>query len=205
MRHSDAVLRKDTMKKKHFSLSLICFFVVMNVVLCFSSLYIVKDVIVVDAATISGEVKILVSDANIYTDASDKADVIQTLSEGDNAFVTGEKDDFYMVFYQGSTGYILKSAIDGQKSSAENASTEINQIKNASIAASARASEAASKEAVQKELNSRELLDQSYVEAYEHQVKVERNMMIIKIIIGILVGLVIIIGIRINKKSSQST
>ena len=136
----------------------------------------------VRAENVSGEVRTLVQDTDILSEASEGGTVTASLKSGDYVFVTGESGDYYVVYYKGNTGYIPRTAIDGTPDSS-------------GLASSARASEQSSIEAVSSELELEQQANETYTESLERQRTAQRNAMYWKIIIGSLVTAMIAVTI----------
>ncbi len=138
-----------------------------------------------EAVVITGYPIALPQAATAYDAPSEDANVVHEFAAGDPIFKIGEDNGYIVINYKGESLYIKSDVFDAESMAA------------------AEASVAAQAEEVAKELEQMQQNDQTYVDSYMRQLKSQRNALIWKIVIGVLVALFIIISVVIAVQNSK--
>ena len=126
---------------------------------------------------------------NVSTDSSllEKADAkspkVASLSKGDMVFVTGESGDFYEVYYQGKTAYILKENV-GNKLIAEESSKDKQDEK---VSKEKLKESGVNKKELNEEFENHANADEIYIDSYLAQMRAKRNAFIWRTVIIVLI------------------
>ncbi|WP_185752394.1 hypothetical protein [Butyrivibrio sp. AE2032] len=134
---------------------------------------------------VSGQIIGLAGDADAYVSPDASSEKKASFAAGDSVYMISENDGWYEIFYKGETLYIPSDAIS----------------QDAFASAQAQAQEAA--EAAAEELEQQEKQDAATAEAFVRQQRAERNALIWKIVIGILVVAIIAVSIVIAVKGKD--
>ena len=137
-----------------------------------------------ETANISGTVMTVNMDVSAYEKPDENSSVIVTFKAGENVFVTEKTDEWLKIFYQGKTAYINRN---------DNSADEIASVAEASI-----------NESLEAEFKQKEQFDITYVDSFERQQKRNRNAMIWKIVIGVLVLAIVAISVIIAVKNMRN-
>ncbi|MBR4667563.1 MAG: hypothetical protein IKO76_02260 [Butyrivibrio sp.] len=138
-----------------------------------------------EAVVITGYPIALPQAATAYDAPSEDANVVHEFAAGDPIFKIGEDNGYIVINYKGESLYIKSDVFDAESMAA------------------AEASNAAQAEEVSKELEQMQQNDQTYVDSYMRQVKSQRNALIWKIVIGVLVALFVAISVIIAVQNSK--
>lgn len=130
-----------------------------------------------DQGTLSGQIMTLSDNTNAYATTDESAEVVHSFNKGETVYVVGESDGWYQIFYKGEDLFIPSSSITSE----------------AALEAQKQSEELA--EEVNEELKAAEKKDVAEIEAYWRQRKSERNAMLWKIIIAILVVAIIAVSV----------
>ena len=128
-------------------------------------------------ASVSGEVKTIVSQTHAYSEPDINSQIINDLNIGDYAFVTGEEGDFYVIYYMDQTGYVLKYAIDGTDAPSYVTDVTVNPDA-AELASSARKEIEEMNNAVDNELKAQEVYNDEFELFLNQKEKSRRNKII---------------------------
>lgn len=134
---------------------------------------------------ITGMVVTLEQPAVALDAPSEDANVVHEFAAGDPIFKIGEDNGYIVINYKGESLYIKQD--DGTQSAIE----------------ASEAANAAQAEALEKELEQMQQKDQTYVDSYLRLQQGQRNALIWKIVIGVLVALFIIISIVIAVQNAK--
>ena len=138
-----------------------------------------------ESIVITGMVVYLEEPAKALDAPSDNANVIHEFAAGDPIFKIGEDNGYIVINYNGNSLYIKSESVSEE------------------TIASAEASNAAMEEAVAKEFEQLQQSDQTFVDSYLRQQQSQKNALIWKIVIGVLVALFIIISVVIAIQNSK--
>ena len=134
-----------------------------------------------DAVSIPGGLLILGKDADAYDVPAEGANVVHHFAAGETVFLTGEEGDYKTIFYKGETLYIRSedtvSATDG---------------------------DAALQDELQEEMKLTAQADITYVDSFLRIQKSERNALIWKIVIAVLVVAIIAVSVVIGIRNSKN-
>ena len=143
------------------------------------------------AVEVSGLIITLDGSARAYKEPDTSSEVVIEFKEGESIYKTGESGDFYTIFYKGETLYIM-----------------VDEVSQESIASS-EASADAQAEAVASEMKNQEKEDTLAFEREEKRIERDRNALIWKIVIAVLVVSIItvsiIIAVRNNRKAIEDS
>lgn len=142
-----------------------------------------------ESQSFTGQVMTLSEDANAYAGPDDTSAVVHSFVAGETVFVTDDSNGWFQIFYQGETLYIPNTSIGQQEA----------------IEAQEQAEE------LTKDIESEmEAIDKSAtleMEALERQARSQRNALIWKIVIAVLVVAIIAVSVVIafkNKKEDEN-
>ncbi len=138
-----------------------------------------------ETSAISGQALTLSNAADAYVSPDTSSEKKASFAAGDYVFVVSENGGWYEIFYKGETLYIPSEAIP----------------QDALASAQAQAQETA--EAAAQELEQQEKQAAASSEAFVRQQRAERNALIWKVVIGILVVAIIVVSIIIAVKSKD--
>lgn len=143
-------------------------------------------------ASVSGEVKMIVSQTHAYAEPDMDSEIIMDLEVEDHAFVTGEEGDFYVIYYKELTGYVPKYAIDGTQAPSAVTDVSINPDA-ATLASSSRQAMEENNKAVDEELRDQEVYNEVLEGIVEQKERARRNTIIwVSVIAALCVGMIII-------------
>ncbi len=141
----------------------------------------------VNASNVSGQITALDVDASAYREKDASSEVAMSFSAGDSVYIISEDDQWYEIFYKGENLYIPKE-----------------HVSEAAVAEAREEAEQLAKE-VREEMAIQEKQDAAFSEAYVKYEKSQKNALIWKIVIAVLVVAIlatsVIIAINNNKKS----
>jgi hypothetical protein len=139
-----------------------------------------------DAQSVSGQVITLSEDAKAYTSADESTDVAESFSKGDTVYVVEEANGWYQIFYKGENLYIPVSSITSEN-----------------VQESQKQAEELAKD-VDEELKAAEKNDVAEIEAFWRQRRSQRNALIWKIVIAILVVAILVVSVVTGVKNSKA-
>ena len=143
-------------------------------------------------ASVSGEVKMIVSQTHAYVEPDMDSEIILDLEVEDHVFVTGEDGDFYVIYYKELTGYVPKYAIDGTQAPSAVTDVSINPDA-ATLASSSRQAMEDNNKAVDEELRDQEVYNEVLEGIVEQKERARRNTIIwVSVIAALCVGMIII-------------
>lgn len=148
-----------------------------------------------EPSSLAGTIMTVTKDTIARSQPDEGADVVVVFSKGENIFVVDEKNGWYEIFYQGETAYVKSASYVPNDAGAENSSS-VSAVAETSI-----------NEGLVEEFKQKEQFDVTYVDSFEKQQRRNRNALVWKIIIGVLVVAIIavsiIVGIKNSKKSQD--
>ncbi len=153
----------------------------------------VSDIFTVTAQAIdvSGRLYTIDSDSQAHVSMDVSSEVKHEFKAGESMFVTNITDGWYEVYYQGELLYVRDNAISDEAMASNEQSFE-EQV-----------------EALDKEFDEMEKADKTYIDSLQQQRIRERNSLIWKISIAVLIvlilGVSIFIGISNNKKAAKDS
>lgn len=139
-----------------------------------------------DAQSFSGQVMTLSEDSLAYPEPDETSGEARAFTKGESVFVVEESDGWYKIFFKGENLYIPKEGISEE----------------AAMEAEKQSEELAAE--VQEEMKEVSKQYEADLETYERQNVSQRNSMIWKIVIGVLVVVIIIISVIIGVKNMKS-
>ena len=139
-----------------------------------------------NAGSISGNIVALDKAVDALDSPSDSGKVVHSFAPGDAVFVTGEESGYTVIFYQGESLYIKNSDISEEALTAAKASDE------------KRAQE------VSEEMKANTKADETFVDSYMRLRNSQRNALIWKIVIGVLIAALLVVSVIIGIKSKQA-
>ena len=156
-------------------------------------------------AAVSGAVNEIVSQTHAYEEPDTSSGTILDLEVGDLVFVTGEKGEFYVIYYKELTGYVPKYAIDGTDASISETGVSTNPDA-AALASSSKAVIDENNKAVDEELKDQEEYNKILEEVIEQKTRAKRNSIIWVCVIIVLCALMIaaaVASVVINSKKGD--
>ncbi len=139
-----------------------------------------------NGASYTGQVVALDSEATAYSEKDTSSAVVMNFAAGDTVYVTGEDSEWFEIFYKGETMYISRGAVSDE----------------AYQQSQAQAQELA--EQVTEELEVQEKQAEAFAETFEKYKRGQKNAMIWKIIIGVLVVAIIAISVVAALKNNKN-
>ena len=138
-----------------------------------------------EGQSFTGQVMTLSEDTNAYAEPNETSDVIHKFSAGESVFVTDDSNGWFQIFYQGDTLFIPNSSISHESE----------------VEAREQAEELA--EDIEGELENIDKRATLEMEALERQARSQRNALIWKIVIAVLIVAIIAVSVVIGLKNKK--